>query len=246
MSEVFPRIFNLRFENRYRIIDFGKLNNRKYFILAIEFDSNSSNNHYWYYYITKECYDVLDKYFIIREGKIICKYEDDFYNNITLTLYVGDKGQQTLHLMIDDDDDLTFTFYINQYKEFDLSRQHPYTFDYILIVNKNLILGNEGVDYYDISYYKDYILNNIDKDTISKINNAKDSEPLNIYTHIINRSKKCKLTIDNRMEAMRSNKHITKTPFSKGKHYNEFDITKLIPKREMNNKYTNDYDIKID
>lgn len=229
MSEVFPRIFNLRLQNKYRIIDYGKLNNHKYFILAIESDSNSSNNHYYYYYISKECYDVLNKYFIIREGKIMCKYEDDFYDNITLTLHVGDNNQQTLHLMIDDDDDLTFTFYINHYEKFYLSRQTPYTFDCILIVNKNLILGNEGVNYHDISYYKDYILNNVDKDTLSKIDNADDSEPLNIYTHIINRSKKCKLTIDNRIEAMRSNKHITKTPFPKGKYHNEFDITKLIP-----------------
>lgn len=234
MSEVFPRIFNLRLQNKYRIIDFGKLNKGKYFILAIESDSKTTNNHYYYYYISKECYDVLDKYFIILGGKIMCKYEDDIYDNITLTLHIGDNNQQTLHLKLESKtsfssvSDLTFTFYINHYEKFYLSRQTPYTFDCILIVNKNLILGNEGVNYHDISYYKDYILNNVDKDTLSKINLAKDSEPLNIYTHIINRSKKCKLTIDNRIEAMRSNKHITKTPFSKGKHYNEFDITKLI------------------
>lgn len=232
MSEVFPRIFNLRLQNKYRIIDYGKLNKDKYFILAIESDSKSTNNHYFYYYISKECYDVLNKYFIILGGKIMCKYEDDFYDNITLTLHVGDNNQQTLSFMIDDD--LTFTFYINHYEKFYLSRQTPYTFDYILIVNKNLILGNEGVNYHDISYYKDYILENLDKDTLSKINRADDSEPLNIYTHIINRSKKCKLTIDNRIEAMRSNKHITKTPFPKGKYHNEFDITKLIP----NSSYT--------
>ena len=37
-----------------------------------------------------------------------------------------------------------------------------------------------------------------------------------------------------------------KTPFSKGKYYNEYDITKLIPKREINDKYTCDNDIKIE
>ena len=225
MSEVFPRIFNLRFQNRYRIIDFGKLNNNKYFILAIEFDSNTSNNHYYYYYISKECYNVLDKYFIIREGKIMCGYNGKIYNDISIVLDVEDKGQQTLSFMIDNN--LSFTFYINDYEKFDLSRQHPYTFDCILIVNKNLILGNEGIYYHDISYYKDYILENLDKDILTKINSAKNSETLNIYTHILNKTRKCKLEINNSIDAMRSNKHITKVPFSKGKYYNKFDISKL-------------------
>lgn len=257
MSEVFPRIFNLRFENKYRIIDYGKLNNNKYFILAIEFDSNSSNNHYFYYYISKECYDVLDKYFIIREGKIICGYNGKIYNDISLLLSVEDKGQQTLSFMIDDN--LSFTFYINDYEKFDLSRQYPYTFDCILIVNKNLILGKEGIYYHDISYYKDYILDNIDKSIKDKINNAnstncmsKDSETLNIYTHILNKTRKCKLEINNSMEAMRSNKHITKVPFStnnKLNKLNKFDISKLSISSDIfkHNKYPKSkYDIEID
>lgn len=226
MSEVFPRIFNLRFQNKYTIIDFGKLNKDKYFILAIETGSNTITNHYYYYYISKQCYDVLNKYFIIIAGKIMCGYNGKIYNDLTLILHIGDKGQQTLSLMINNNN-LSFTFCINCYKEFDLSRVIPYTFDCILIVNKNLILGNEGVNYHNITYYKDYILENLDKDTISKINNAKDSETLNIYTHILNKTRKCKLEINNSIDAMRSNKHITKVPFSTNNKLNKFDISKL-------------------
>ena len=109
-----------------------------------------------------------------------------------------------------------------------------YTFDCILIVNKNLILGNEGIYYHNISYYKDYILNNIDKDILTKINdsenkvnNDSDSEILNIYTHILNKTRKCKLEINNSIDAMRLNKHITKVPFSTNNKVNKFDITKL-------------------
>ena len=232
MSEVFPRIFNLRLQNRYRIIDFGKLNKGKYFILAIEFDCKTSNNHYYYYYITKECYDVLNKYFIMKGGKIICEYNEKIYDDLTLILDIGDKCQQTLSLELNDN--LYFTFYINHYKEFNLSRLNPYTFDCILIVNKNLILGNEGIYYHNISYYKDYILNNIDKDILTKINdsenkvnNDSDSEILNIYTHILNKTRKCKLEINNSIDAMRLNKHITKVPFSTNNKVNKFDITKL-------------------
>lgn len=233
MSEVFPRIFNLRLLNKYTIIDFGKVNKDKYFILAIETGSNTITNHYYYYYISKQCYDVLNKYFIIIGGKIMCGYNGKIYNDLTLILHIGDKGQQTLSLMINSKtssssvNNLSFTFCINCYKEFDLSRVIPYTFDCILIVNKNLILGNEGVNYHNITYYKDYILENLDKDIISKINNAKDSETLNIYTHILNRSRKCKLEINNSIDAMRSNKHITKVPFSTGNKVNKFDISKL-------------------
>lgn len=244
MSEVFPRIFNLRFQNKYTIIDFGKLDNNKYFILAIETGSNTITNHYYYYYISKQCYDVLNKYFIIIGGKIMCGYNGKIYNDLTLILHIGDKGQQTLSLKLDSK--LSFTFCINCYKEFDLSRLIPYTFDCILIVNKNLILGNEGVNYHNITYYKDYILENLDKDIISKINNAnstncmsKDSETLNIYTHILNKSRKCKLEINNNMEAMRSNKHITKVPFSTNNKLNKFDISKLSISSDIikDNKY---------
>ena len=235
MSEVFPRIFNLRFQNNYTIIDFGKLDNNKYFILAIEKGSNTITDHYYYYYINKQCYDVLNKYFIIIGGKIMCGYNGKIYNDISLLLCIRDKGQQTLTLKLNNN--LSFTFCINCYTEFDLSRQRPYIFDCILIVNKNLILGNEGVIYHNITYYKDYILENLDKSIKDKIINAKDSETLNIYTHILNRSRKCKLEINNSMEAMRSNKHITKVPFSTNNSnstnsqmsnkLNKFDISKL-------------------
>ena len=241
------RIFELRFQNRYRIIDFGKLNKGKYFILAIETSSNTITNHYYYYYISKECYDVLNKYFIIIGGKIMCGYNGKIYNDISLLLHVEDKGQQTLSFMIDDN--LSFTFYINDYEKFDLSRQHPYTFDCILIVNKNLILGNEGIYYHDISYYKDYILENLDKDILTKIKSANDSETLNIYTHILNKTRKCKLEINNSIDAMRSNKHITKVPFSTNNKVNKFDITKLSLSTDIfkHNKYPKSkYDIEID
>ena len=250
------RIFELRLHNRYRIIDFGKLSKDKYYILAIETSSNIINDHYEKYYISKECYDVLNKYFIIRGGKIICGYNGKIYNDLSLILHVGCTSQTgitseklvfDLSFMINDN--LSFTFYINHYKEFNLSRLNPYTFDCILIVNKNLILGNEGIYYHDISYYKDYILNNIDKDILTKINNSKNSETLNIYTHILNRSRKCKLEINNSIDSMRSNKHIYKVSFSTNNEYNKFDITKLSISNEIfkYNKYPKSKeDIEID
>lgn len=254
MSEVFPRIFNLRLQNRYRFIDFGKIQDR-YYILAIEVSCNISNNHYYHYYITKECYDVLNKYFIVRDGKIICGYNGKIYNDLTFILKIEDKGQQTLSFMIESKissssvNNLAFTFYINHYEKFNLSRLDPYTFDCILIVNKNLILGNEGVNYYDISYYKDYILNNIDKSIKDKILKSKDSETLNIYTNILNRSRSCKLEINNSIDAMRLNKHIYKVSLYSTGSSNKFDITKLSISSDIfkYNEYPKSkYDIEID
>lgn len=76
-----------------------------------------------------------------------------------------------------------------------------------------------------------------------------DSETLNIYTHILKRSRKCKLEINNNIDSMRLNKHIYKVLYSTGNNYNKFDITKLSISSEIF-KY-NEYpksknDIEID
>lgn len=219
MSEMFAGILNLELNEDYHIIDFRKLNNAKpyyskithnwerpseydkYYIMALKPTLYYEEEHYEKYYISKECYEAIIKYFKMRNGKIICKYNDKYYRGIDLTYYIID-NKQFLHLELDHD--LKFDFYINGYKE--LSSE-LYGFDTVLFLNKNSILGYDYEDrnYYNISNYKDIILKHVDEDILERINNADESEPLNIYTQLINKignkdnyiTRKCELLINN-------------------------------------------------
>ena len=135
MSEVFAGILNL-FDEEYcslgfHIIDFRKLNITKpvyskiirswespseydkYYIMALKPTLCYEKEHYEKYYVSKECYDAIIKYFKMRDGKLICKYDDKYYRGIDLTYYI-DGDRQYLHLKLDHD--LRFDFYINMYK----------------------------------------------------------------------------------------------------------------------------------
>ena len=232
MSEVFAGILNLESNEEcnffdYRIIDFRKLNIAKpyyskithnwerpseydkYYIMALKPTLYYEDEHYEKYYVSKECYDAIIKYFKMRDGKLICKYNDKLYKGIDLT-YCIYEDKQFLHLKLESktssssDHDLRFDFYINGYKE--LSSK-LYEFDTVLFLNKNTILGYnfEDYNYYNISDYKDIILKHIDEDTLEIINNANDSDQLNLYTRLINKignkdnyiTRKCELLINN-------------------------------------------------
>lgn len=252
MSEIFSGILNLELNEEcnflgYRIIDFRKLNNAKpvyskithnwespseydkYYIMALKPTLRYEEEHYEKYYVSKECYDAIIKYFKMRDGKLICKYDDKYYRCIDLTYYInGDR--QYLHLKLDHD--LRFDFYINGYKE--LSSE-LYGFDTVLFLNKNTILGYnyEDYNYYNISDYKDIILKHIDEDTLEIINNANDFDQLNIYTKLINKignkdnyiTRKCELLINNIPPDSNTITH-NQCLISNNK-INKFDISKL-------------------
>lgn len=77
---------------------------------------------------------------------------------------------------LDSIQEYNFIFYVNYYKKLEYEL---YIFYDILFVNSNLVLGLQkcasDYNYYDISEYKDYILNNIDPLIKDKIINSKNS-----------------------------------------------------------------------
>ena len=252
MSEVFSGILNLELNEEcnflgYRIIDFRKLNIAKpyyskithnwerpseydkYYIMALKPTLRYEEEHYEKYYISKECYEAIIKYFKMRDGKLICKYDDKYYRGIDLTYYI-DGDRQYLHLKLDHD--IKFDFYINGYKE--LSSE-LYGFETILFLNKNTILGYnyEDYNYYNISDYKDIILKHIDEDILKIINNVNDSDQLNIYTELINKignkdnyiTRKCELLINN--VPIDANTITHNQCLISNNKINKFDISKL-------------------
>lgn len=254
MSEIFAGILNLESNEEYnflgyRIIDFRKLNNAKpvyskitrnwespseydkYYILALKPTLFYEEEHYEKYYVSKECYYAITKYFKMRDGKLICKYDNKYYRCIDL-IYYKYEGKEYLHLELNHD--IKFDFYINGYKELS-SKLHG--FDTVLFLNKNTILGYnfEDYNYYNISDYKDIILKHVDEDTLEIINNANDSDQLNLYTQLINKignkdnyiTRKCELLINNIPIDVNSTNCMSNQCLISNFKVNKFDISKL-------------------
>lgn len=162
------------------------------------------------------------KYFFKENGIIKCIFDNNIYDadlkfitpmkvlelNTINQINQFTKNNQYLDLTIKfKNQEYNFIFYVNYYKKLEYKL---YVFYDILFVNSNLVLGLQkcasDYNYYDISEYKDYILNNIDplvKDKI--INHSKSTTSMNevnkedlyIYTNIIEKDKgNCRLIID--------------------------------------------------
>ena len=135
-------------------------------------------------------YDVDLKYIIpmkVLELKTINQINQFTKNNHYLDLTIKFKNQE-----------YNFIFYVNYYKKLEYKL---YVFYDILFINSNLVLGLQkyasDYNYYDISEYKDYILNNIDPLVKDKIIKSNSNEDLYIYTNIIEKDKgNCRLIID--------------------------------------------------
>lgn len=164
---------------------------------------NNSLNHMNNYIDNSQNY-VMRKYLFKENGIIKCIFDNNIYDadlkyiTINQKCIQSIKNNQYLDLTIKfKDQEYNFIFYVNYYKKLEYKL---YVFYDILFVNSNLVLGLQkcasDYNYYDISEYKDYILNNIDplvKDKIIKSN----SRDLYIYTNIIEKDKgNCRLIID--------------------------------------------------
>lgn len=165
------------------------------------------------YWINKQCYKILDNYFKMKNGKITCTYNSKLvYPKLTLITedkvkfsgqdYNGEKLIQKLKLEIDNKH---FTFYINHSEDIDLSkeglgedklRRRFYKFSTILVLYNRLIFGYECDEdkYYNLSQFRDYIINNIDDNTSSLMNKTSktkskiDYNASDIYTYLYKES----------------------------------------------------------
>lgn len=184
----------------YRIIHLGKTNGYPYIEVEVY---NSKPKRYWvsekvYNYIKDHFNYIKDNIKYLYNGRLGKVY--DIYletgSEITITKgnYAGNKMiEQTLSIR---SPRFNFKVYINKFHK--LSYYQSYTFFNILIVNKNFILGYSAYTmlYINLNRHRDYIMKHIDKDVVRRIEEANDSETLNIYTNILNdNSEKCGLNI---------------------------------------------------
>lgn len=229
------KILELSANKQYPIIKFKLFKDSGYI-------TTDDKKEYW---INKQCYKILDNYFKMKNGKIICTYNSKLvYPKLTLITddkvkfsgpdYNGEKLIQKLKLEINSK---SFTFYINYSEDIDLNKKGFYKFSTLLVMYNRLIFGYECNEdkYYNLSQFRDYIIKNIDSNsTKSKIDfNASD-----IYTYLYKDNKQLgmgiKINEDNNYEVVNGN--LDKT-FEK-----LLDISKLV----KNNKIIVKDDVVID
>lgn len=239
------KILELSANKQYPIIKFKLFKDSGYI-------TTDDKKEYW---INKQCYKILENYFKMKNGKIICTYDSKIvYPKLTLITedkvkfsgpdYNGEKLIQKLKLEIDSKH---FTFYINYSEDIDLSKEGFYKFSTLLIMYKRLIFGYECNEdkYYNLSQFRDYIIKNIDENTSSLIKSTSKNEvnkidfnAPDIYTYLYKDDRQLGLGIkineDNNYEVVNGN--LDKT-FEK-----LLDITKLV----KNNKIIVNDDVVID
>lgn len=165
-------------------------------------------------------------YLFKENGNIKCIFDNNKYDVDLEPIIVKEfpEIKQYLDLSIKFNSQIyDFRFYINYYKKLEYEL---YVFYDILFVNSNLVLGlhkcASDYNYYDISEYKDYILNNIDPLVKEKIINSNDKEDLYIYTNIIEKDKgNCRLMIDREIYKQ-YNREIYKQFIAKHNHTNNY------------------------
>lgn len=179
---------------------------------------------------------VNNKYFFKENGIIKCIFDNNIYDadlkfvSINQKCIQSIKNNQYLDLTIKfKDQEYNFIFYVNYYKKLEYKL---YVFYDILFINSKLVLGLQkcasDYNYYDISEYKDYILNNIDPLVKDKIIKSKSNEDLYIYTNIIEKDKgNCRLIIDR----------------DRYKQYNREIYKQYIPKHTNNYLYMSKFKI---
>lgn len=151
------------------------------------------------YYINKACYKMGLRYSFNEDEKLKCIFDNTKYDaNLRLVIWedydervekTGKDLKQYLDLTINiKGREHEFRFYVNYYK--DLEFDMVYHFYDILFVNSKKVLGYNSYDcegnYYDISKYRNDILELIDPTVKEKILKEEESgKDLYIYTNVI-------------------------------------------------------------
>lgn len=183
--------------NKYSIVKFWLFKNSK-----TGYITTSDNKDYW---INKTCYEILEDYFKMQNGKLTCIYNSKLvYPKLTLITedevnfeINGTNNKKIIQKLKLEIEDKTFTFYLNYSDKIDFTKEGLYKFSSILVLYNKIILGYEYSEdkYYNLSQFNDYILKNIDKDTSalikkelkskSKKSGQNKSESMNLnYTYL--------------------------------------------------------------
>lgn len=191
--------------NKYSIVKFWLFKNSK-----TGYITTSDNKDYW---INKTCYEILEDYFKMQNGKLTCIYnsklvypkltlitEDEVnfeINSKTSSSSVGTNNKKIIQKLKLEIEGKSFTFYLNYSDKIDFTKEGLYKFSSILVLYNKIILGYEYSEdkYYNLSQFNDYILKNIDKDTSalikkelkskSKKSGQNKSESMNLnYTYL--------------------------------------------------------------
>ena len=139
--------------------------------------TTSDNKEYW---INQTCCKIFNDYFKMKNGKITCIYDNRLvYPKLTLITEdevkfetsLGTNRTKIIQKLKLEIENKSFTFHINYSDNIDLEKEGLYKFSTILVVYNRIILGYEYNEdkYYNLYQFRDYILNNIDKDTASLI-----------------------------------------------------------------------------
>lgn len=171
------KIFNpldVTVNNNYPIVKFWLFKNSK-----TGYITTDDGKDYW---INKTCYEILEDYFKMKNGKITCIYNSKLvYPKLTLITegevkfeisgYNGPNNKKIVQKLKLEIEDKSFTFYLNHGYNIDFSKEGLYKFSTILVTYNKNILGYEYSEdkYYNLSQFNDYILKNIDKNTSSII-----------------------------------------------------------------------------
>lgn len=166
------------------------------------------------YYINKACFKMGLRFTFYEDEKLKCIFDNNKYDgNLRLVIWedycelLEKKGKDLKQFL-----DLTinirgyeheFRFYVNYYEK--LNGEY-YVFYNILFINSKTVLGlhecASDYIYYDISKYRDFILDNIDPSVKEKILKEDETgKDLYIYTNMIEKDasgniRKCRLHIN--------------------------------------------------
>lgn len=157
--------------NKYSIIKFWLFKNSKTGYITTDDEKD--------YWINKTCYEILEDYFKMQNGKLTCIYNSKLvYPKLTLITedevnfeINGTNNKKIIQKLKLEIDSQTFTFYLNYSDKIDFTKEGLYKFSSILVLYNKIILGYEYSEdkYYNLSQFNDYILKNIDKDTSTLI-----------------------------------------------------------------------------
>ena len=174
--------------NKYSIVKFWLFKNSK-----TGYITTDNGKDYW---INKTCYEILEDYFKMQNGKLTCIYNSKLvYPKLTLitedevnfeikskTIQIcnsqksssssdGTNNKKIIQKLKLEIEGKTFTFYLNYSDKIDFTKEGLYKFSSLLVLYNKIILGYEYSEdkYYNLSQFNDYILKNIDKDTSALI-----------------------------------------------------------------------------
>lgn len=157
--------------NKYSIVKFWLFKNSK-----TGYITTDDGKDYW---INKTCYEILEDYFKMQNGKLTCIYNSKLvYPKLTLITedevnfeINGTNNKKIIQKLKLEIDNKTFTFYLNYSDKIDFTKEGLYKFSSILVLYNKIILGYEYSEdkYYNLSQFNDYILKNIDTHIVRRI-----------------------------------------------------------------------------